>query len=81
MKVLICVGSRERKSYLLYFKKGNSKKRIRQILSHEDSYVALHKVMAIAEKAVEVSPRHLKRVGTLVDFTISQRGYVAERLA
>ena len=81
MRILIYVGIEQRKSYLLYFQKGFSKKTIRQIISNEDPPLAFHKLITLSEKAVEVLPDDVKKIQALADFTVSQRGYASERLA
>ena len=81
MKVLVCVGGARRKNYLLSFGRKFSKRAIRKIIDESTSKHVFHKLMNLSEKTIEVSLQDAKRVKALADFTISQKGYVAERLA
>ena len=80
MKILIHLNHGSKKSYQLTFENGITPKDVRQILQggHDNAIRAL---LIKSKKKTEIPPKDRLRAECLADFTISQQGYSAERLA
>lgn len=84
MKVLVHLNHGVDKSYLLNFGKKATKQVIGRMLKDDkkDAVESMLKYALIAGiDKVEVTPSEIRKTEFEVDYTISQHGYIAERLA
>lgn len=84
MKVLVHLNNGNQNSYLLNFGKSATKKAICRILDDgkKDSVDALFGYAQVAGiEKVKIVPSEIKKIEINADFTVSQHGYTAERLA
>lgn len=84
MKVLVHLNHGVDKSYLLNFGKNATKQTINRMLRDDkkDAVESMLKYALIAGiNKVEITPSEIKKTEFEADFTVSQHGYIAERLA
>ena len=84
MKVLVHLNHGVDKSYLLNFGKNVTKPTINRMLKDDkkDAVESMLKYALIAGiDKVEVTPSEVRKTEFEADFIVSQRGYIAERLA
>lgn len=81
MKVLVHLNHRSGKSYLLAFGKNMSPKKLKTILGDPNQTRAIQKLMLYSAGLIEICPRDKCKVQASANFTISQHGYLLERLA
>jgi hypothetical protein len=78
MKVLVHLNHTKNKGYLLGFP---SRTKVRKIIEDPDHELAILKLMVHSNKRIQIPRKYKQRAQAMAKFTISQRGYVIERLA
>ena len=84
MKVLVHLNHGVDKSYLLNFGENATRRTINRMLKNDkkDAVESMLKYALIAGiDKVEVTPSEVRKTEFEADFIVSQRGYIAERLA
>lgn len=81
MKILVHLNHNQDKSYLLYFGKNLGAKQVQRLLKDQGHRNTIRELMARSTDRLKVLPQEKKIAQALADFTISQRGYTAQRLA
>ena len=80
MKVLVHLNHGIDRSFLLYFRRDITGKKIQSILAHRNCSAAIQKLMMKSSTITEVPAQDKKKVEALANFTVADH-YSAERLA